>query len=116
LPDGSLLPSTATVLRMNTPRPSVKTIKHVIVSTTPVAVYKALFSNSSCAFHKQEWFNRARVRPYLALLVGLCRILWGRWLTKSRVWPGVRPAIPVNFKYKCVEMFITFHRTDFGVD
>jgi hypothetical protein len=30
------------------------------VSTTPVTVYKPVFSNSSYAFSAQGWFNNAR--------------------------------------------------------
>jgi hypothetical protein len=60
LPNGRLLPPVATALNLNMSRPSAKTTKCISVST-PVIIYKALFSSSSYALHTQEWFSRARV-------------------------------------------------------
>jgi hypothetical protein len=101
---------------MNMSRPSAKTTKPVSVSTSPVVIYKALFSNSSYASFMQERFNRegslsctqCKTLPPVSFLVGWINavIIFGSSVSCEAV--GVQfPDLHSSHVHK--ERFITQH-------
>jgi hypothetical protein len=74
----------------------------VSISTSPLIVYKALFSNSSYAFRTQEWFNRVRVVVLREAQDSVCPLL-AFWLAGQ---PVVDPSVSRSSTHLNLKMAI----------